>query len=957
MAEAFAALSIAANIAQFLDYARQLISHSKEIYSSLSGSLDEHQDLKLIIADIKNLAQESQPASSIRPLDADKLGFRKLAAECEPLADKLLGILKDLEVPNDARFRRVQAVRQTFRGVAKKKDIQDLQRRIAGIDVRLRERASRMLQNTHYSGITSAIISLTQTNERLKMNTDLNLEKMKLELISTLDRGRDEAARQQQAGFDMLSKQLFSLVEGGQLVAQQQTILQTLLFEEMEQREEAIKDAHKTTLDWMFERNETQFMNWLETGNGIYWVKGKAGSGKSTLMKYVSNHRATLETLRRWAGAEQLFTANFFFWNSGYPMQKSQVGLLQSLLYQVLRTYPALIMEVCPLNSFRRSWKRKELFDALDKVSKQTTLLAKSCFFVDGLDEYEGDDEDIIALLQELASCPSIKICVSSRPWNTFLDAFDDSKWKLVLEDLTRDDMRKYVHTMLIQNQAFSEMSKYDPRCETLVPQIARKAQGVWLWVYLVVRDLLRDLKGEEEYPLLQRRLDSFPDELESYFEDIIDRIDRIHSEETARIFLVAVTAVQPFPLLSLSYLSMEATDKDYAIRMELCGLSIQEAFQIKRKWRKLLNSRCRDLLEVDHITLGGVSSFLDDRVEFLHRTVRDFLRNNYQDELRKRAGDGFDARCSLCKTIVALSKVSVSDSANDGSNVVFPALELVEELVEEMLLYAQSFERTEAQSMARLLDEMNRVYCLRFAPCGLWTVWTEKRRKMPQLWDFPIRDYQEGTFLALVIRAGLRLYVGEKLEVDKVLTTKEDGHPLLDYACRPERYSTIIAQLEQDNDPDPQMVHLLLEHGSDPNQLMGSNYKGHTVWTFFILSCYCRSVRPRESDKAFTGRSSLDRYRAVIELMIDHGASPNETVRIPPSIPLPGRWTCAPLQREVGGPFEAVERDGTEVSIHWALQRIFGDHQAARFAQRMEEVAQRNRPRALYFWRLLRRT
>lgn len=136
--------------------------------------------------------------------------------------------------------------------------------------------------STHYSGITSAIISLTQTNERLKMNTDLNLEKMKLELISTLDRGRGEAARQQQAGFDMLSKQLFSLVEEGQLVAQQQTILQTLLFEEMEQREEAIKDAHKTTLDWMFERNETKFMNWLETGNGIYWVKGKVYDPRST---------------------------------------------------------------------------------------------------------------------------------------------------------------------------------------------------------------------------------------------------------------------------------------------------------------------------------------------------------------------------------------------------------------------------------------------------------------------------------------------------------------------------------------------------------------------------------------------------------------------------------------------------------------------------------------------------
>jgi hypothetical protein len=57
---------------------------------------------------------------------------------------------------------------------------------------------------------------------------------------------------------------------------------------------------------------------------------------------------------------------------------------------------------------------------------------------------------------------------------------------------------------MLIQNEAFSKMSNRDPHCETLVPQIVQKAYGVWLWVYLVVRDLLRDLKGEEEFPLLQ---------------------------------------------------------------------------------------------------------------------------------------------------------------------------------------------------------------------------------------------------------------------------------------------------------------------------------------------------------------------------------------------------------------------------------------------------------------------
>jgi hypothetical protein len=107
------------------------------------------------------------------------------------------------------------------------------------------------------------------------MTTAQTLEKLKLDLISTLERQRDRAGREQQTRLDNFSKQLFALAKEGQEVLQQQIILQTLLFEQMEQREENIKDAYKTTLDWLFEKNETRFMDWLESEQGIYWVKGK----------------------------------------------------------------------------------------------------------------------------------------------------------------------------------------------------------------------------------------------------------------------------------------------------------------------------------------------------------------------------------------------------------------------------------------------------------------------------------------------------------------------------------------------------------------------------------------------------------------------------------------------------------------------------------------------------------
>lgn len=35
------------------------------------------------------------------------------------------------------------------------------------------------------------------------------------------------------------------------------------------------------------------FVAWLEEGDGLYWIAGKAGSGKSTLMKYIASHPST----------------------------------------------------------------------------------------------------------------------------------------------------------------------------------------------------------------------------------------------------------------------------------------------------------------------------------------------------------------------------------------------------------------------------------------------------------------------------------------------------------------------------------------------------------------------------------------------------------------------------------------------------------------------------------------
>lgn len=120
-------------------------------------------------------------------------------------------------------------------------------------------------------------------------------------------------------------------------------------------REEAIPLAEAATLDWVFrpprsaDRPWDNFAKWLESSAAsFYWVNGKAGSEKSTIMKYLVNHARTREGLKRWSGNTKLLTPSFFFWYSGYGLQKSQVGLLRGLLYECLHKHRELMPLVFP---------------------------------------------------------------------------------------------------------------------------------------------------------------------------------------------------------------------------------------------------------------------------------------------------------------------------------------------------------------------------------------------------------------------------------------------------------------------------------------------------------------------------------------------------------------------------------------------------------------------------------
>ncbi|KAF7502238.1 hypothetical protein GJ744_006309 [Endocarpon pusillum] len=455
-----------------------------------------------------------------------------------------------------------------------------------------------------------------------------------------------------------------------------------------------ISDAYTGTFEWIFKEEVTPFKTWLEYSNGVFWISGKAGSGKSTLMKYLCSHPETHDILRKWGGGD-VVVASFFFWNTGVKMEKTQQGLLQSLLYQVLRRCPELIKDILPqqrigdplFRDLPTLWKRQELLTALKSALTHEGMRRKFCFFIDGLDEHSEDHYDLIQALKTLMWIPSLKLCVSSRPWNVFKKAYGASPERMIrLQDLTLADIAVYVKGALENDDRFLALTQEEAALRLLVKEITHRAEGVFLWVHLVTKSLLRGLTEHDDMLMLQKRLNEFPTDLEAYFQHMLDTTETVYKACTARALLLALYTHNNslpmhvvLPVIALSYLPWELEDPNFALKTPLNPIPLNERRLRQKKSELCVNAWCRDLLEIHQS-----EDFPTKLVTFAHRTVKDFLDTpDMQASLFKSAGPSFRPWESLCRLNFAWLKcLDITDGDLEAVRFIFQ-IEAVTHLME----------------------------------------------------------------------------------------------------------------------------------------------------------------------------------------------------------------------------------------------------------------------------------
>lgn len=137
--------------------------------------------------------------------------------------------------------------------------------------------------------------------------------------------------------------------------------------------------------------------------------------------------------------------------------------------------------------------------EAFNILVTQQIVPSKMCFFIDGLDEYEGNHAQIADLFKSISGGSSVKICLSSRPLLVFDDAFVSAP-SLRLQDLTHNDNILYVTSSFRDNVHFRRLAAEEPReVPKLVAVIVSRVDCIFLWVKLVVRDLLKGLSNRDD--------------------------------------------------------------------------------------------------------------------------------------------------------------------------------------------------------------------------------------------------------------------------------------------------------------------------------------------------------------------------------------------------------------------------------------------------------------------------
>lgn len=590
------------------------------------------------------------------------------------------------------------------------------------------------------------------------------------------------------------------------------TLLGSFTFPGMNERRNRIPEACEGTYTWVFSgldcRDDIKlpaeyrsFSEWLSISQAwpeprdVYWIKGKLGSGKSTLMSFLLNNNETLLHLS--GGKETRIVSHFFSRTIDDKKQRrenlktSMTGLYLSIVGQLLLydddALSALASEDnCRSKTVWSDWKQSELhrkcFQILESFPHQLII------FIDALDEAD-DREALLEFITRVRTCCKARLCLASRPEEDFEDEFRKSP-QLRLQDVTRRDIQSYVATRIDFRKKFSVYQQWE-----IIELIVKTSAGVFLWVRLVVQTVNSHFRREPHPSLesVKRLILKIPnEEMEESYSIMWDNLVRNENEgRQAACLIRVVLEAEKLPIL-LPYWS-EKICTIWRLASEIYGTTYTESFlgnrdrkaacpetnQLLEDMRSVINHRCGGFLEIVPEAMEYDSkSFLSSerfqidcqsRVQLIHPTMYAFFEEKSQEMLLRYDGrTRDDLQIAIWKRdIFMLGSNYISDMSDRN--------ECLSEIDSQMGAFCESGRDNLLPSLVvqdeiwSSFETLCEVYMKRDSPCELHS--TSPESKIEQSSAGICCD--EPTFITQAARYGRDTYVLDKIKVSNLPTTQ----------------------------------------------------------------------------------------------------------------------------------------------------------------------------------------
>ncbi|KAE9374930.1 hypothetical protein N431DRAFT_283765, partial [Stipitochalara longipes BDJ] len=674
------AVGFAASILTFVDFSHKIVTGTIEVFKS--GKTAKNAHISEVISDLKDAAKYLEKLPPGR--SGHEKALRQLSASCQELAKELTTLLAKLSTtPGHSKW---TSARVALRSMRKDGKVVELESTLDKYRAQILLRLTQMVSDQQLQLQVELCDFRTQARDHGSKTLE-ELKSLRTELLGTIETSLRDIKQQEQTvlanpeGHDTATSDPYPISTNldDQLKKDTPTpemrILQQLWLDDMYVREDNIHEAEGNTFEWILDdvqgerssslapqslffdteaynlrvHTRSTFQEWLRHGDNIFHISGKAGSGKSTLMKLIANDQRTYKLLDDWAGEKELVTAQFFFWRAGSDSQRTRQGLYRSLLFETLKQCPHLIQDVFPEahrafgkkskeNSIDQSFFRAEHIEVAFRklVSLSSSLGCRMCLFIDGLDEY-GDDgvdsyeyEKLAESLITWTKNENIKILASSRPYREFLDAFSEN-FRIHLHEVNAHDIQTFSRHMFKADDQFPLVKDH---YEDLVWRIVYYSAGVFLWARLVTRSLIVSIHRGDPVESLNGQLEVTPKDITKLYEHFFNSISKVDQERAFKMLLILAhckyLGSRRFNGMFLSWLD-QLENLNFPMAYDMIPYEDEEIQLRHENVKRQIAGLTYGLLEMTTATEFSSSLFFGRSIQFFHRTARDFVLENSQ--------------------------------------------------------------------------------------------------------------------------------------------------------------------------------------------------------------------------------------------------------------------------------------------------------------------------------------